>query len=133
VRLPGRDLAHLRLQRVELGVRLLDRHAGAQAADRLVVVLALPADALGVHVDRDEGISCRQPLARQPKARTEHADDRPRPSVDDDRPSDDLRIGSEPLPPAGVGDDGDLRPLAWLVGRQQRSSECRAHLQHLEQ
>ena len=110
------DVADLRLQHVELGARLFPRHAAPQSRDRLVVVVALPPDALGVHVNRNERIHVhRRPPARNPKAGGKHADDRARFAVEHERAADHRGIRAEPAAPQTGADHRDLRSLARLV------------------
>ena len=54
---PGGDGAGLRLQHVELGARLIEAHALTQPSDRIVVVIADPADR---DAQRDDHLECRR-------------------------------------------------------------------------
>ena len=97
--------------RRELGARLLDRRAGAQAANRANEVAA------AIRVGR------REPIRHEdiglalgirldvPEARRQHADDRRRPRVDVDRAADDRRIAAVAALPEAVAQNDDARPV----------------------
>ena len=89
----GSDGADLRLQDVELRARLLERDTRPEPSDRLVVVIADPADRRGagapgegVDAQRNEGVHRgSQALAvRQPEVRRQDADHGVQPAVEDD-------------------------------------------------
>ena len=132
MRFSGGDFADLRLKRAELGARRLDADAAAEARDRLVVVIADPADG---DPQRNERVDVRGQLAAegQSEIRRQHADDGVGPAVEHDRPSNHAGIGAEALPPERVRQRDDVGRAVGFVGRGHGPADSGTDTEHVEE
>ena len=71
--------------------------------------------------------------AREPEPCGQHAGDRVRLSIQDDRLPDHARIGVEAGSPQRVGDRSDVRRALRIVARGQRPADCRLDAKHVEE
>ncbi len=123
--MPGIVAADAFRDRLELAPRAVDRGAGSEPTD---------------HVERMIGaIGLRRRFQRHPdirrrkiEARRHHADDDMRCSVERNRAADDIRIGTEVLPPRGVAQRNDGSGARAIVIRREAASDHWRDAEHVE-
>jgi hypothetical protein len=126
------------VERVHLPARVLDGHARLEPREGVdpVAVTPLPGGKArlqhGAHGDRH--IDLRQIAERRPvEPFRGDADDRERDAIDDDRLTNDRRIGTQLRLPVRVAEDGDgMRADGLVVARAQKPASGRPQLKHRE-
>ena len=106
---------------VHLSRGLFHRHARPPARDHLKRVNGPPEALRRIEGQRHEHFRIRRP----PEPRGEHADDFVGPCVQQDRSSDDLRIGAEADPPQRVGQNRHPRAIGILLLAAERAARGR--------
>ena len=123
-------------QNAQLGLRRLDRRLGLQASDDAERV----APAVGVVVERERREDIDRAARREQRAEVEgggqHADDRGRQPVEDDRPPGHTRVAAVALLPQVMADQDHaraVRPRRLRVRRGEAASQGRRDAQHAEE
>ena len=116
---------------VEIGRRLLRRHAVLQPPDEIEeVTAAARGERLRVDRQRQEDLDA---LVVQVEARRHDADDPGRRAVDLHDAPDDVFAAAEVAPPGRVGNDGDVLRADGGVGLVEQPAALRRDAQHVEQ